>query len=94
MKVIVVGSSHAGYEAVQTLLKDLPEAEIHLYEKGSTVSFLSCGIQSYLEDISNSLDELHYATESSYEEQGVKVHTNSEVTNIDPKAKKNYGQDS
>lgn len=87
MKVIVVGSSHAGYEAVQTLLKDLPEAEIHLYEKGPTVSFLSCGIQSYLKDISNSLDELHYATESSYEEQGVKVHTNSEVTSVDPEAK-------
>ncbi|WP_034551962.1 FAD-dependent oxidoreductase [Carnobacterium funditum] len=87
MKVIVVGSSHAGYEAVQTLLKELPEGEIHLYEKGSTVSFLSCGIQSYLEEVSNSLDELHYANETSYTEQGVHVHTNSEVTNIDPKSK-------
>ncbi|WP_027108176.1 FAD-dependent oxidoreductase [Lacticigenium naphthae] len=87
MKIIVVGSSHAGYEAVQTLLKDTPESDIHLYEKGSTVSFLSCGIQSYLEGVSNSLDELHYANEVSYEEQGVHVHTNSEVTDIDAKAK-------
>ena len=89
MKTIVIGSSHAGYEAVQTMLKELPEGEIHLYEKGSTVSFLSCGIQSYLEGVSKSLDELHYANETSYEEQGVHVHTNSEVININPKIIKN-----
>lgn len=87
MKVIVIGSSHAGYEAVQTILKEQPEAEIHLYEKGATVSFLSCGIQSYLEGVSNSLDELHYANEKSYTEQGVHVHTNSEVIDINPKEK-------
>ena len=44
MKVIVVGTSHAGYEAVQTILKEDASAEIHLYERGSTASFLSCGI--------------------------------------------------
>lgn len=88
MKIIVVGSSHAGYEAVQTLLKEQQHSEIHLYEKGSTVSFLSCGIQSHLEGIANSLDELHYATESSYRKQGVHVHVNSEVTDINSKAKK------
>src|SRR5699024_7461354 len=57
MKLIVVGSSHAGYEATQTLLKEMPDAEIHLYERGDTASFLSCGIQSYLEGVSKSLDE-------------------------------------
>src|SRR5690625_2199729 len=82
MKLIVVGSSHAGYEATQTLSKEMPEAEIHLYESGQTASFLSCGIQSYLEDVSHSLDELHYANETSYKEQDVNVHVNSEVNNI------------
>jgi len=87
VKLIVVGSSHAGYEATQTLLKEMPEADIHLYESGQTASFLSCGIQSYLEDVSNSLDELHYANETSYKKQGVNVHVNSEVTNINPDQK-------
>lgn len=87
MKIIVVGTSHAGYEAVQTILKDAPEAEIHLYERGATASFLSCGIQSYLEGKSPSLDSLHYANEASYQSQGVKVHVNSDVTAIDPAAK-------
>src|SRR5690625_6029084 len=87
MKLIVVGSSHAGYEATQTLLKEMPEAEIHLCESSQTASFLSCGIQSYLEDVSNSLDELHYANETSYKKQSVNVHVNSEITNINPDQK-------
>ena len=45
MKVIVVGSSHGGYEAVRELLQDYPQAEIQWYEKGNFISFLSCGIQ-------------------------------------------------
>lgn len=88
MKVIVVGTSHAGYEAIETLLKEQPDAELHLYERGTTASFLSCGIQSYLEGISESLDRLHYATEKSYLEQKVTVHMNSDVTGIDPAGKK------
>ncbi|GAB4075135.1 FAD-dependent oxidoreductase [Barrientosiimonas marina] len=87
MKLIVVGSSHAGYEATQTLLKEMPDAEIHLYERGETASFLSCGIQSYLENVSQSLDELHYATADSYKKQGVNVHVNSEVTGLNPDEK-------
>ena len=87
MKVIVVGTSHAGYEAVQTILKEDASAEIHLYERGSTASFLSCGIQSYLEGIAPSLDSLHYANEQSYIDQGVNVHMNSDVVGINPDAK-------
>lgn len=87
MKYIVVGTSHAGYEVVETLLKDQPNAEIHLYERGTTASFLSCGIQSYLENISPSLDSLHYANEVSFKEQNINIHVNSAITNIDPKEK-------
>lgn len=84
MKVIVVGTSHAGFEATQTLLKELPEAEIHLYERGATASFLSCGIQSYLNGETESLDSLHYANEESYKKQGVNIHVNSDVIAINP----------
>lgn len=87
MKIIVVGTSHAGYEAVQTILKDAPETEIHLYERGKTASFLSCGIQTYLEGISDNLDDIHYATADSYKEQGVNVHMESDVIGVDPQAK-------
>lgn len=87
MKVIVVGTSHAGYEATQTLLKEMPEAEIHLYERGATASFLSCGIQSFLNGESDSLDSLHYANEESYKKQGVNIHVNSDVVAVNPDKK-------
>ncbi|MCZ0717356.1 FAD-dependent oxidoreductase [Aerococcus sp. YH-aer221] len=87
MKFVVVGTSHYGYEATQTLLKDYPDAEIHLYERGDKASFLSCGIQSYLEDIAPSLDSLHYANEDSYQKQGVNIHVNADVVALDPEAK-------
>lgn len=87
MKYVIVGTSHAGFEAVQTLLKKDSDAEIVVFEAGSTASFLSCGIQSYLEDISKSLDELHYANEASYKEQGVDIRMNTSVIAINPETK-------
>lgn len=84
MKYIVVGTSHAGYEAIQTLLKEDPQAQIDVYDSGDKPSFLSCGIQSYLEDVSPSLDSLHYATEQSYKDQGVNIYTNSKVVDLMP----------
>lgn len=40
MKYVVVGTSHFGYEVVQTILKNEPEAEIHLFERGDKASFM------------------------------------------------------
>ena len=52
MKVIVVGSSHGGYEAVRGIISEAPDTEIQWYEKGDFISFLSCGMQLYLEGVS------------------------------------------
>lgn len=41
MKYIVEGTSHVGYEVVQTILRDQPDAEIHLFEAGNAASFMS-----------------------------------------------------
>ncbi|EKU93444.1 NADH peroxidase [Alloiococcus otitis] len=40
MKIAVVGSSHAGHEVIQTYLKNQSDAELHLYEKGDSASFM------------------------------------------------------
>lgn len=87
MKYIIVGSSHFGYEAVETVLETQPDAEIHMYERGDKASFMSCGAQSYLEGIAESPDEVHYANENSYTEQGINVHLNSDVIGINTEAK-------
>ena len=81
MKYIVVGTSHSGYEVIQTLLKEDENADIQVLKCRSTVLF-SCGIQSYLEDISSSL-MIYITSVDSYKAQGVNIHTNSTVTDLD-----------
>lgn len=87
MKYVIVGSSHMGYEAVETILEAEPDAEIHMFERGDKASFMSCGAQSYLMDIAPSADSLHYANEDSYKKQGINIHLNSDVIDIDTEAK-------
>ncbi|MBG9982836.1 FAD-dependent oxidoreductase [Aerococcaceae bacterium DSM 111020] len=87
MKFVVVGTSHFGYEAVQTILKQDETAEIHLYEAAEEASFMSCGAQSYLEDIAQELDELHFANNASYADQGIHMHAASKVIDLDTETK-------
>lgn len=82
-KVIVVGSSHGGYEAVQQILLDAPETEIQWYEKGSFLSFLSCGMQLYLEGVVKDVNAVRYATPEGESAKGVHVFVQQEITAID-----------
>ena len=71
MKVIVVGSSHGGYEAVREVLADQPDAEIQWYEKGDFLSFLSCGMQLYLEGVVKNVNDVRYATPAGIDRKSV-----------------------
>ncbi|KRK33204.1 FAD-dependent oxidoreductase [Loigolactobacillus bifermentans] len=84
MKVIVVGSSHGGYEAVREVLADQPDTEIQWYEKGDFLSFLSCGMQLYLEGVVKDVNNVAYATPAGMRAQGVNVYTREEVSAVDP----------
>ncbi|AKP66301.1 FAD-dependent oxidoreductase [Companilactobacillus ginsenosidimutans] len=84
MKVIVVGSSHGGYETVEGLLKKNPDTEIQWYEKGDFLSFLSCGMQLYLEGKVKKVNSVSYATPEEMEKKGVSVFLQQEITEIDP----------
>ncbi|WP_413627130.1 FAD-dependent oxidoreductase [Fructilactobacillus vespulae] len=84
MKVAVIGSSHGGFEAVRGVLHDFPDAEITWYEKGDFVSFLSCGMELYLQGIVKDVNSVSYATVPGMEAEGVSVKINSEVTKINP----------
>ena len=85
MKVIVVGSSHGGYEAVREVLADQPDAEIQWYEKGDFLSFLSCGMQLYLEGVVKNVNDVRYATPAGMRAQGVSVFTETEISSVDAK---------
>ena len=85
-KIIVVGSSHGGYEAVQQLLLDASDTEIQWYEKGNFLSFLSCGMQLYLEGVVKDVNSVRYATEEGERAKGVHVFLQQEITAVDTNA--------
>ncbi|WP_057893487.1 FAD-dependent oxidoreductase [Lacticaseibacillus brantae] len=86
MKVIVVGSSHGGYETVQGILADQPDTEIQWYEKGDFISFLSCGMQLYLEGLVKDVNSVRYETPENAQAHGVHVFVQQEITAVDATA--------
>lgn len=87
MNIVVVGTSHGGYEAVKTALETYPDAKIKLFEQSDKVSFLSCGIQLYLENAVQNINYIHYATIEGYNDQGVDVYSHHRVVGLDPENK-------
>lgn len=88
MKVIVVGSSHGGFETVRGILTEHPETEIQWYEKGDFLSFLSCGMQLYLEGVVKDVNSVSYATQKGMRAAGVHVFVEQEITKVDPSTHK------
>ncbi|MDC4163652.1 FAD-dependent oxidoreductase [Mycoplasma sp. T363T] len=86
MKVIILGSSHGGFEACNEVLELYPDAQIQWYEKGDFISFLSCGMQLHLEGIVKDLDSIRYCTEDIMSSKGVQVFKQSQITKINPDA--------
>ena len=82
MKIIVVGSSHGGFETVQESLLDYPDATIQWYEQGDFLSFLSCGMQLYLEGTVKNVDDVSYATPEGMRAKGVEVNLQQAITAI------------
>ncbi|GAP00259.1 FAD-dependent oxidoreductase [Fructobacillus ficulneus] len=88
MKVAVIGSTHAGVFAAKQIKADHPDAEVHVYEKNQTVSFLSCGIALWIGDNVSSTDKMFYESPASMEEQGITMHMETLVEDADLNAKK------
>lgn len=83
MKVIVIGSTHAGTAAIKSITKRHPKVNIDVYEKNDNVSFLSCGIALTVQGEVKNIDDLFYASPEILEKSGANVHMNHEVTAVD-----------
>ena len=51
LKVVVIGCTHAGTNAIMSLKKYSPSAEVVIIERSDTISFLSCGIALWVEGV-------------------------------------------
>lgn len=87
MKVAVIGCTHAGTAAILNTKKLYPTAEITMYERNDTISFLSCGIALYVGGVVNDANGLFYCSPEVLQEMGVVTKMQHDVLNIDADAK-------
>ncbi|SIS39561.1 FAD-dependent oxidoreductase [Salimicrobium flavidum] len=87
MKIAVIGSTHAGTAAVTNIANLYPEAQITVYERNDTVSFLSCGLALYVGGVVEDPSGLFYTSPEELANLGVTMRMKHDVTNIDTKTK-------
>ncbi|QQY78449.1 FAD-dependent oxidoreductase [Mycoplasma mycoides subsp. capri] len=87
MKVIVLGTNHAGTTAVRTLKRLDPTCEVTTYDKNDAISFLGCGIALWVKGEVKDPNMLFYATPEILRSEGVNVFMNHEVLSVDDKSK-------
>ena len=85
MKVVIIGCTHAGTITASQVFSQHPDAEVTIYEKNDNVSFLSCGIATYLGGVAKSIDDMFYSSPEALAQLGAAVHMQHEVTAVDLK---------
>lgn len=83
MKVIVVGSTHAGTTAINEIKAQSPDVEVVVYERNDNVSFLSCGIALYLQGEVKHAEELFYSNPEKLAALGADLRMQHEILAID-----------
>lgn len=88
MKVVVIGASHGGIQAVVTMKRLNPQIDVTLIEKRNNVSYVSSGLVLKMTGVVDKLNDVRYISALDLEELGITVLLNSEVTEIDSTLKK------
>lgn len=82
-KVIIVGASHGGHQSILELLSRYGEnVDIPLFEAGDYVSFMSCGMELYLEDQVTDVNDVRNFRPENFPQPNVHILNNHEVKAI------------
>ena len=93
MRFIIIGGVAAGMSAAMKLRRDMPDAEIVVYQKEDIVSYGACGLPYYLGGEIASRDNLIVRTAEEFREKSrINLFTGHEVTRIAPESCKVFGQ--
>lgn len=87
MKTIIIGGVAAGMSAASKLRRLDKDAIIHVYEKGSDLSYGACGMPYYLGGLIENEEKLIARTKSDFEKKNIKVFLKHEFVKVNPKAK-------
>lgn len=87
MKIVIIGSSHAGLTCAIRAREEYPEAEIVIFEKQKEIAFVSQVIPFYLLGDKGVLDHHNYTSVENLRAQGFVVHNETTVVKIDVNTK-------
>lgn len=82
-KVVIVGASHGGHQSILELLKRYDDVDIKLFEAGDFVSFMSCGMELFLENSVTDVNDVRNFKPSDFDKnENVEILNNHQVTKI------------
>lgn len=87
LTVAVVGCTHAGTFATQSILAAHPDWQVHVFERNDTLSFLSCGIALWVGGHVSDPRRMFYSSPAALAELGATMHMRCDVTSVDLSAK-------
>ncbi|MDW2906908.1 FAD-dependent oxidoreductase [Mesomycoplasma ovipneumoniae] len=87
MKIISIGTNHAGTSFLRTLKTIYPQAELVSYDRNTDISFLGCGIALWVSDEFSDPSGLFYSSPEQLKSMGIDVHLQHDVLEIDRKNK-------
>ena len=91
MKVLIIGTNHAGIATANTLLDNYPEHEIVMIDRNTNLSYLGCGTALWVGRQIDSYESLFYTCAEAFEKKGAKISLETSVDRIDFEKKVVFG---
>ena len=91
--VAVIGCTHAGTFAAQSILQEHPDWQVHVFERNATLSFLSCGIALWVGDHVSDPKKMFYSSPEALAAAGATMHMRTDVTAVDAAGKTLHARD-
>lgn len=91
--VAIVGCTHAGTFAAQSILTAHPDWTVHVFERNDTLSFLSCGIALWVGGHVSDPNRMFYSSPAALAELGAQMHMQHDVLSVDVAGKSLVARD-
>lgn len=83
MKVVIVGSNHAGIAAANVILGESKDNEVVLFDKNDNISYIGAGTALWVGGKVDDCNDLFYATSEDFENKGARVFMETSVESVD-----------
>lgn len=83
MKIVIVGTNHAGIAAANTILDNYPDNEVVMIDRNSNLSYLGCGTALWVGRQIDGYDKLFYTNPDDFKAKGAKISLETSVNKVD-----------